>query len=469
MRNDLPRSSNSCWLGRSLASVLVAGFALAFCGTAWADNLDEELIKQSKKIMADLRSHDYKNVAILKFTVARPNTYATYDAGLINANLANRLENALILASDVDHPIGITRNAGAIAAQAVIRKEIGLPSTADGRRSLFKLEYPLAWGTKKVSVAAFLTGVVKVSADMKETTLIVQAFDKKDPADLRTIAIVTVATDRSILSDLGQSFLVRRSINNSDDTQDKEAIDSAASLEKQKPVKVEADKTPVSDLVELKVYYDQQPIDFETNPNNLGAMRVTEPKEKQKIHFTLKNKSDKRLAVALRVNGQNTTVDDEDNLQPIEYTKWVLEPGKEYTVRGYYDKDGKTVKAFSVVADVVLQDSTLNPATRGLIQMDVFAEGPKPENPGLFSARNISLRANANSPAAKSDVTPTTLADARKQIMLATVNRKIQPSSKGVIAPGKMDATDVRAVTFENPVHAGSLIVRYYTKEKSSD
>ena len=41
-----------------------------------------------EKIMADLRSNGYKNVAILKFAVAKPNGAASYDAGLINANLA---------------------------------------------------------------------------------------------------------------------------------------------------------------------------------------------------------------------------------------------------------------------------------------------------------------------------------------------------------------------------------------------
>ncbi|MGH2548114.1 MAG: hypothetical protein ACRDHN_01915, partial [Thermomicrobiales bacterium] len=207
----------------------------ALCAPARADHLDIALIGKSKKIMTDLRSHEYKQVAILKFGVERPDGKITYDAGLINANLANRLENALILANDLEQPIGITRNAGLVAARAAVKKEVSAPTDAEGRASLFKLEYPLAWGKEQVKVDAFLTGVIKLSADMKDIEVVVQAFDKTKPADVRTVVTFTVPADRSILSDLAQSFLVKRGINNSDETQDKEAIESAASLSKQKP------------------------------------------------------------------------------------------------------------------------------------------------------------------------------------------------------------------------------------------
>jgi len=439
-------------------------FALtAICSSARADHLDEALIKQSKKIMEDLRTHDYKQVAILKFKVERPDGTITYDAGLINGNLANRLENALILANDLDQPIGITRNAGLTAAKAAAAKTIGQPTTADGRESMFKLEYPLAWGTDKVKVDAFLTGVVKLSADMKEIEVTVQAFDKKKPADLRTVAKLTAPADRSILSDLGQSFLVKRSINNSDETQDKEAIDSAASLDKQKPKTVNVNNTAVSELVELKVFYDGIPVDFSANPSSFGAVKLAEPRENQKVHFALKNKSEKRVAVALRVNGRNTTVEDEENLQPNEYTKWVIPAGQECIVEGFYSADGKSFKLFAVLSDdATAREAALNPALRGLIQMDVFVEGSKREDKNLFSSRNISLRAN---PAPKADAAPMTLAEARKQTMLSTVNRKILPTSKGLIAPGKVGGTtDVQATTFENPTQAGSLVLIYLPK-----
>jgi hypothetical protein len=457
MKNQVARR---LWQAPALAVILAL---TAACGSARADHLDEALIKQSKKIMEELRSHDYKNVGILKFRLERPDGKSTYDAGLINANLANRLENALILASDVEQPIGITRNAGIVAAQAAASKKAGQPNTDEGRESLFKLEYPLAWGTDKVKVDAFLTGVIKVADDMKEITVTVEAFDAKKPAELRAVAKLTVPVDRSILSDMGHSFIVRRSLNNSDETQDEEAIDSAASLDKQKPKVVNVSNTPVSDLVELKVLYDDQPAEFAPSPTRFGAIKLSEPRENQKVYFTLKNKSDKRLAVALRVNGRNTTVEDEDNLQPNEYTKWVLEPGKECTVRGFYSRDGKSVKEFSVLPDdAVAKEVGLNPAVRGLIQMDVFAEGSKREDTGLFSARNISLR--AGTAVAKADAPPMTLAEARKQTMLATVNRKILPSSKGLIAPGKQDSSEVQSTTFENPTQAGSLILIYYPK-----
>jgi hypothetical protein len=461
-RTTLPRQPRTS--RRLHVGMMVLAFGLTLlCSQARADHLDEALIKHSKKIMEDLRKHEYKQVAVLKFKLERSDGPSSYDEGLINANLANRLENALILANNPEQPIGITRNAGLVAAKAATLKEVGQPSTPEGRESLFKLAYPLAWGTDKVKVDAFLTGVVKLSADLKEIHVIVQAFDKNKAADVRSIATLTVPVDRSILSDLAQSFLVRRGINNSDETQDKEAIDSAASLDKQKPKLVNVNNTPVSDLVELKVYYDGTPVEFMANPARFGSIKLAEPKENQKVHFSLKNKSDKRLAVALRVNGRNTTVEDEVNLQPNEYTKWVIEPGKECIVDGFYSADGKSFKTFTVLPDdATAKEAMLNPALRGLIQMDVFAEGSKRENKNLFSARNISLRANS---APKADALPMTLAEARKQTMLATVNRKILPSSKGLIAPGSVGgSTDVQATTFENPTQVGSLVLIYYPK-----
>ena len=261
MNIDYTRFTSKPWLRKGLALALAAVLGLSACnGAVRADNLDQELTRHARKvIMKDLLDHKYQNVGILKFTLEKANGKSTYNAGLINVNMANRLENALILADDHETPpIGITRGAGKVAALAAAKKLAGDPTTAEGRKTLFELTYPLAWGPD-AKVDAFLAGVVKVSADMKTTTLIVQAFDKDDFKTLRVVATIEVPTDRNILSDMGKSFLVRAigEVKN-DDRLNNDAVNDVANQNKNtpEPPTITNNKTRLSEILDFKVFYD---------------------------------------------------------------------------------------------------------------------------------------------------------------------------------------------------------------------
>src|SRR2546430_764457 len=67
-------------------------------------------------------------------------------------------------------------------------------------------DYPLAWGDRKVKADAFLTGVVKVPADMGRVTVVIEAFAAAAPATTDTVAEFSADADRGTLRDLGRGF-----------------------------------------------------------------------------------------------------------------------------------------------------------------------------------------------------------------------------------------------------------------------
>jgi hypothetical protein len=447
----------------------VLGLTLAAWGwqlgppLARADHIDVELKRQSRPILRDLRKQGYKNVGVLKFQVQMPGRQPSYNVGLLNTNMVGRLENILILYNNDTPAIGVTREAGRVAA----RKRGSRLSTAAGRSALFKDTYPLAWGSKRVSVDAFLTGVIKPSRDMKTTTVTIQAFDRKEPAKLRQVVSFTVPMDRSILTDLGQSFVVaQRSLTGGLAAQEAEAIRSARARD-------DKNDPPGQDLVELKILYNGQPVEIRQDPNSPGEQQVDEPKEGTTVSFTLRNKSDKRIGVALRVNGQNTTVEDEKELQVEQYTRWILEPGKEYPIQGFYNADGNGYKEFKVLSDEDSKQVQVSAEVKGLIQVDVFVEGgttdpgdPNPSDPRGFTLRS-GTRGLAVADKGKVKIRPRpgpvkTLADAKERVRR---NLDSRPSGRGLIVAGKGGQANVAAVQFRNPTQAQSFSIRYYAKE----
>ena len=198
-----------------------------------------------------------------------------------------------------------------------------------------------------------------------------------------------------------------------------------------------------------------QQAEFSGDPDSPGEVKLSAPKENQVVHFTLANKSKERLAVVVRVNGQNTSVIEEDNLQPCDCSKWVVEPGKEYVVEGFYGKGGGVSK-FKVLSDEAAKQVTLNPETRGLIQVDVFAEGKKDDS-GLGSPQYLSLRTSSRSANGEAVARPKTFDEAFNQVVASS---KKGPSDRFIV-PGDSGEAVIRMTTFENPTQIGSLVLRY--------
>ena len=60
--------------------------------------------------------------------------------------------------------------------------------------------YPLAWGDRKVKPDAFITGILRTTADLKKATLSVEMFTAADPAKLVKVAEFTFDTDLPLLA-----------------------------------------------------------------------------------------------------------------------------------------------------------------------------------------------------------------------------------------------------------------------------
>lgn len=404
---------------------------------ARADNIDERLLREATAVLQALKDRQYKNVGVLKFQVKKGERPASLDVGLLNANLATRLENALILVNDATQPIGIARDASRVAA--ALGKNAGYADPS-GRKQLFEARYPLAWGKDKVAVDAFLTGLAVIDRDFRKTTVIIQAFDPKN-LDLQEVARFTVDTDRSILSDSGESFaLVKRG----DDADEAAVEDVAQRNNAGKPKGLES----IESALELEVYYDGQKQTI--TADGAGNQRLPEPGDGKRIEFKLRNKTRETLAVVLRVNGVNTLNKEGPERQVDRCTKWVLEPGKPYTIKGFYLSDDR-LEEFKVVSPGALP--SLDPRKMGLIEVALFRKDDAADPLAQRHITNLrGLSASVDPPA---DF---------KQLQQAVFKASRAPAVfKGLIVPGDVKTgKKIEEVKFTNLVYAGSMTIRYW-------
>src|SRR5262245_59004531 len=190
---------------KRLLFALAAG-ALFAPAAVRADNLDEQLSLESRKIMKDIKAQGYKNVGVLTFRV-HTGKKELLNAGVINSNMVLRVESALGLLNDEKNPVGIVHDAARVAGAKDKKSNF---TTAAGREKLLTYQYPMAWGKTSVPVDAFYTGVIMLSKDWSQTYVRIEAFDKRNPKDLRKITDFQCKTDRSILVDFGKSFTLAK-------------------------------------------------------------------------------------------------------------------------------------------------------------------------------------------------------------------------------------------------------------------
>jgi len=173
------------------------------------DNLDEVLRGKAPEILKYLKSKNYANVGVLKFLVKKGDAAASDNVGELNNSLANRLEVALVLANP-DEDLGIIQHASRTVAKENNVRASHL--TREGRKAFFTGEYDLAWGPKKVSADAFVTGTATIAKDLKRTTFKFQVFDKEgNISDI--LDDVVMETSPRVLTEAGYSYLIKPDVN----------------------------------------------------------------------------------------------------------------------------------------------------------------------------------------------------------------------------------------------------------------
>jgi hypothetical protein len=180
----------------------------------------------------------------------------------------------------------------------------------------------------------------------------------------------------------------------------------------------------------------------------------------------MSNRSKSRVAVALLVNGCNTVK--EERAEPRYCTKWILEPGKDLTVEGFYVEDTgrNNVKPFRVMSDEAsealfeMNTGDLRNERLGTISMHAFVEGQRPAGGDMPVTRGLSpLEYKHEAGKIKS-------IDDLSKLLYAAAERSRQ--DRGLIADeGRaQDGSKLIKEDFKNATEVQHLLIRYYQRKQ---
>ena len=383
MRNEItndPFTVNR-WPRQRAAAVALAAIVLtAAAATARADRLDLKLLQEAPEMVHKLQSKGYQNVGVLPFQLQKGRSPARYGTAPINGNMAARLETALVMSLDPAKPLGVIHKAGTVAAARSPQTHWS-DASASERASLFEADYLLRWGGKHVKADAFLLGRVRLSEDMRKATVLVACFDRKNNR-VEELVKFDVPTDRTMLADAGQSFVLSRSLVKKRSLQardesslevlmDDDAADSAKNRDEHPTA---GPSGGANEYLDFEVRYDDQVQTISGDPAEGGELRITAPRTGQAVEFRIKNKTPDKIGVVVFVNGKSTLemmTDPADKCRP-----WVLPPdGTAYGIRGYVD-DKDVLTPFKIVAkdDDLVKNELADKL--GLIEVFVLTAGP---------------------------------------------------------------------------------------------
>jgi hypothetical protein len=446
--------------------LLAAALALCLPGTARADALDVELLKQAKTLVTYLKNRGAHNVGVLRFREKTNSQSPHFLGGELNVNLTERLENALVLSIKEDDNIRILHNAGDVIAA---RGEKLSYLKDNDRKKIFAMQFPVAWGNQRVTADVFFTGMVTVNTkgpqNRPAVEIAIQAFGAKVTKDEFETAVVKFSPkiDWSLLSDLAIS---KRS-------------SGGATADFDDDPKPQKNDPPLSDKnsrVELLVRYDGADNSPQPDPSDPSKELLPTPKQAgQQVQCLVRNKTDKPVAIVLKVNGISTSDSEEKPIK--ECRLWVLEPGRQYAILGYYitNKEDPNFnfkltpfKTFIGQEWEAMQSSFKAP---GVIELAVFVSQKSDNNNNNNNNNNnttdggmkISLRGLSKSLKDRQELT---LGQLQTKIQsTATAKRALpeQPLSKRHIGKDpNSQSTTIEMTDFSNPVLVEDRFIVYW-------
>jgi hypothetical protein len=418
--------------------------ALGLPASGRGDNLDRELFAVAPRLLQHCRDRGYKVVGTLPFRVRLGAAPARLDVHPLCASLADRLENALVLAAGPKEQsaVGILHAAGRAAARRDAR---ATHTTRNGREQLFGAHYPLAWGNKRARPDAFLTGQAEFSADLRQCTVVVEGFARGSKPD--KILSFAVATDRFLLADAGLPFALPAS---RAQALSAGALDALAVQFVSDRLKRKARTFPLekSLLATLKV---SAPGPLTIRPDaGFGQGVAVLPGNGRPWHIEVKNVSGRRLGLLLRVAGYSTFEESVEG--PLKARKWIIDPGKTYAFSGYFQRTNNAagLGVLRPFPPPLSEEPVLGARGQDLVELFVLAEGKQPGE-RTISLRGFSPRERSAGVAATYDGFRNALA-ARTGIP-STKTKKIEagahPTPTSPSTPPPASALEV--VAFPNP------------------
>jgi hypothetical protein len=434
--------------------LLVALALLAVLPSAGvAGTLEQELLNHAPQLMKHVREKGYKNVGVLKFRVKKGNAEPSDTVGTLNMTLANRTEMALVLVNDpaTDKQIGIIQDASSLAAKLKGANHLN----PQGRQVLFNAKYPLAWGSQSVNPDAFVVGKATIGADLKEMQVEMGLIDSQPAAAARDrLVSFTVPVEGDLLSEMGESFLVRGFFTGGKVSQiePKKAVESAAKVKDNYEPYPLADKADPP--VALEIWYGRSKVPFVATG---GKAAIRQPQPDEKVTFRIVRKKPGRYGIVLKVNGENTIF--QERLADIKCHKWILEPDMDkLEVIGYAVKGKKEALAFSVLPPA---ESRANEVYYGhdvgTFALTVYTEVPGYTNGEPKNENYLALRGGSYP-----DTKPATLG--ALQHVLREDAAGAGTATRGLVVAGERVATGgTRLVPFKAyPTPVLSATIKYY-------
>jgi hypothetical protein len=440
---------------RSLLVVLALALAAPALPAA-SETLEDAFVRQGKGLIQRCKEKGYKNVGVLKFQVSTDGKTFSDNVGTMNMLLARRLEVALVVGNDARAPVGIIRNASAVAAHTRGANHL----SRQGREVLFEPSYHLAWGKTEVKADAFITGAVGVSKDRKSMLLQLYVIDREENRLAPFGKPVRVRNEANKLAEMGQSFTLRGVFDRPNkkegeeaDYKESKALEQAAAYANAQPA-----STPAAQKVQavsLTVRYNGKPVPMKLQG---GKFVVPEPSENTRVDLVLKRGNENaRYGVVVKVNGESTIF--RQKLPELQCRKWILEPGaKPFRLEGFQLKNNKLVR-FKVLSPYESANGKVNYGEDvGQITMTVFREATSPApTPNLLDP-NYKEKQSAG-------VVKTAELPEDKENYGALLASLQQQASRGLLGSGEAIDRDYKTSKFTpDPTPVQTLTVVYFKR-----
>lgn len=431
------------------------------------DGIDVLLNVKIVELYDMLYRQNYRTIGLLPFKLQVAGQTPGFDGATIQRNISDRIEQAFLAYHNRDNPLLIVRNAidQAVSNRVSLRNLTTRDKNGDFEFSqewqqLFDMKYDLWVKGEPVKVDAFITGQIVTDSLFLDCKITFQIITKTGKA--YSFKPFVVPTDREMLVQLGRGFTLFKNGGYSrgatsdnhvrhemmESFQDLPPLDESSEEDGNREFTSKAGKDDISEYqtdyaadfdpwagreVRLSVLFDGQQQSLKPEKRSSTSLLVPDPSSGQNVTFKLTNQTDKELAAVLSINGVSTFAEQSD-MNPDDCRRWVLQPGKEYVIKGFWLEDGSGVKPCKVLDDSETDEylrQFKNPYN-GFIRLHVWGPSDGIEIEAKKRRKRL-VTVNTNPPDATLSVEGKTLIPSNGKIKLPPGENNIQMKKEGYI------------------------------------